>query len=96
MRKQYSFTLCLMLLLVAALLCTMNTISVEAGRSGYNSVNPDGRSGYNSVNPDGRSGYNSVNPDGRSGYNSVNPNGRGGYNSVNPNGMNRGRCKYPT
>uniref|UniRef100_I1NWR8 Uncharacterized protein n=1 Tax=Oryza glaberrima TaxID=4538 RepID=I1NWR8_ORYGL len=31
MRKQYSFALCLMLLLVAALLCTMNTISVEAG-----------------------------------------------------------------
>uniref|UniRef100_A0A0D9VBL0 Uncharacterized protein n=1 Tax=Leersia perrieri TaxID=77586 RepID=A0A0D9VBL0_9ORYZ len=86
MTKQSSFTLCLMLLAVATMLCTMNTISVEAGRGGYNSVNPDGRGAYNSVNPNGRGGYNSVNPDGRSGYNSVNPDGRSGYNSVPTNG----------
>uniref|UniRef100_A0A0E0N939 Uncharacterized protein n=1 Tax=Oryza rufipogon TaxID=4529 RepID=A0A0E0N939_ORYRU len=94
MRKQYSFTLCLMLLLVAALLCTMNTISVEAAKNIFSlKYTPFSKRGlkFGSASScpifgSGRSGYNSVNPDGRSGYNSVNPDGRSGYNSVNPDG----------
>ncbi|CAL5083292.1 unnamed protein product [Urochloa decumbens] len=60
MRKRYPspsrsvFTLCLVLLVIAAMVSVMCTSSVEAaGRSGYNSYHPDGRSGYNAVPTNG-------------------------------------------
>ncbi|CAD6213679.1 unnamed protein product [Miscanthus lutarioriparius] len=55
MRKQYSpvLSFCLMVLVVAAMVCVMYTSSAEAGRSGYNSYQPDGFGGSNSVPTNG-------------------------------------------
>ncbi|KAG2547667.1 hypothetical protein PVAP13_9KG152600 [Panicum virgatum] len=46
--KQYSsaFSFCLMLLVVAAMVCVIYTSSVDAGRSGYNSYKPCGRTDF--------------------------------------------------
>ncbi|CAL4916028.1 unnamed protein product [Urochloa decumbens] len=64
MRKRYPspsrsvFTLCLVLLVIAAIVSVMCTSSVEAAVSSFSTTT--GRSGYNSYHPDGRGGYNSV------------------------------------
>uniref|UniRef100_J3L962 Uncharacterized protein n=1 Tax=Oryza brachyantha TaxID=4533 RepID=J3L962_ORYBR len=91
MRKQFSFA-CLMLLVVATLLCTMNTVSVEAVRCVFSlKMSTFSRHIYKGSFKSFRNFCMCILNNffvhaGRGGYNSVNPDGGSGYNSVNPDG----------